>query len=240
MSREVSGPSNVEQGDSSDENETTDLSNKRLKSPSRRDSYSDSSRSADEEATDLPTQVCPGWNSALYQTSGEAVTHAHGQHEAHSGQEEAVCTVLCSDQEAPSKLEDRYAVYSYSLNVAEGVYKNFYFDQFIKIHFCLDFRSSRSQYWFICSFMGDSHVVQADPCFFCLFVHSGLPLDLPLIPTCRTIPDVPTSVLINDCYATPASELTPHLGGTNSLLGELEKNAEEYEPVICYLCLSVA
>ncbi|NXW00921.1 PTN13 phosphatase, partial [Fregetta grallaria] len=61
---------------------------------------------------------------------------------------------------------------------------------------------------------------------------SNLPLDLPLIPTCRTVPDVTSSVLINDCYATPASELTPHLGGMDSLLSQLEKNAEEYEPEV--------
>ncbi|NXE79940.1 PTN13 phosphatase, partial [Cochlearius cochlearius] len=61
---------------------------------------------------------------------------------------------------------------------------------------------------------------------------SNLPLDLPLIPTCRTVPEVTTSVLINDCYATPASELTPHLGGMDSLLSQLEKNAEEYEPEV--------
>ncbi|KAF1466941.1 Tyrosine-protein phosphatase non-receptor type 13, partial [Eudyptes chrysocome] len=116
---------------------------------------------------DSPAQVGLGWSSSLYQTSDEAVTQAHSQYEAHSGQEEAVCTILYPDQEAPSKseLED-----------------------------------------------------------------SNLPLDLPLIPTCRTLPDVTTSILINDCYATPASELTPHLGGMDSLLSQLEKNAEEYEP----------
>uniref|UniRef100_A0A8C3L0M7 Tyrosine-protein phosphatase non-receptor type 13 n=1 Tax=Chrysolophus pictus TaxID=9089 RepID=A0A8C3L0M7_CHRPC len=52
VNKEVSGPSNEEQGDSSEENETTDLSKRRLKSPSRRDSYSDSSRSGDEETMD--------------------------------------------------------------------------------------------------------------------------------------------------------------------------------------------
>ncbi|XP_010181602.1 PREDICTED: tyrosine-protein phosphatase non-receptor type 13, partial [Mesitornis unicolor] len=167
ISREVSGLSSGEHGDSSDENETTDLSKKRLKSPSRRDSYSDSSRSGDEEVTDHPTQVGPGWNSSLYHTSDEAVTLAHSQYEAHGGQEEAVLTGLYSDQEAPSKseLED-----------------------------------------------------------------SDLPLDLLLIPICRTVPGVTTSVLINDCCTTPASELTPHLGGMDSLLSQLEKNAEEYEP----------
>ncbi|PKU41715.1 tyrosine-protein phosphatase non-receptor type 13 [Limosa lapponica baueri] len=168
VNREVSGPSNAEQGDSSDENETTDLSKKRLKSPSRRDSYSDSSRSGDEEVIDSPARVGLGWSSALYQASDEAMTQAHSQCEAHGGQEEAVRTILYSDQETPSKseLED-----------------------------------------------------------------SDLPLDLPVIPTCRTVPDVTTSVLINDCFTTPASELTPHLEGMDSLLSQLEKNAEEYEPV---------
>ncbi|NXW43096.1 PTN13 phosphatase, partial [Nyctiprogne leucopyga] len=116
---------------------------------------------------DSPAQAGLGWGSALYQTSDEAVTHS--QYEAHGGQEEAVRTVVYSDQEAPGKseLED-----------------------------------------------------------------SNLPLDLPLIPACRTVPDVTTSVLINDCYATPASELTPHLGGLDSLLSQLEKNTEEYEPEV--------
>ncbi|NXI34243.1 PTN13 phosphatase, partial [Galbula dea] len=59
---------------------------------------------------------------------------------------------------------------------------------------------------------------------------SNLPLDLPLIPTCRTVADATTSVLRNDCYTAPASELTPHLGGTDSLLSQLERSAEEYEP----------
>ncbi|NXA22352.1 PTN13 phosphatase, partial [Ibidorhyncha struthersii] len=118
---------------------------------------------------DSPAQVGLGWTSALCQTSGEAVTQAHSQYEACSGQEEAVRTILYSDQEAPSKSEVE---------------------------------------------------------------DSNLPLDLPLIPTCRTVPDVTTSVLINDCFATPASELTPHLEGMDSLLNQLEKNAEEYEPEV--------
>ncbi|NXW72004.1 PTN13 phosphatase, partial [Hirundo rustica] len=61
---------------------------------------------------------------------------------------------------------------------------------------------------------------------------SDVPLDLPVIPTCRTVPDVTTSMLINDCYATPVSELTSHLGEIDSLLTQLEKNAEEYEPEV--------
>ncbi|NXO71497.1 PTN13 phosphatase, partial [Phainopepla nitens] len=61
---------------------------------------------------------------------------------------------------------------------------------------------------------------------------SDVPLDLPVIPTCRTVPDVTTSMLINDCYATPVSELTSHLGEIDSLLTQLEKNTEEYEPEV--------
>uniref|UniRef100_A0A8B9VI88 Tyrosine-protein phosphatase non-receptor type 13 n=1 Tax=Anas zonorhyncha TaxID=75864 RepID=A0A8B9VI88_9AVES len=170
VSREVSGPSTGEQADSSDENETIDPSKKRLKSPSRRDSYSDSSRSGDEEVMDSAAQVGSGWSSALYHPSGEAVPQAHSQYEARSGQEEAVRTILCSVHETSSKSE--------------------------------------------------------------LEDDSTVPLDLPLIPTCRTVPDVTTSVLMNNCFATPASELTPHLGGMASLLSQLEKNAEEYEPEV--------
>ncbi|XP_068869003.1 tyrosine-protein phosphatase non-receptor type 13 isoform X6 [Aphelocoma coerulescens] len=169
VSREVSGPSNGEQGDSSDENETTDLSKKRLKSPSRRDSYSDSSRSGDEEVMDSAAQVGLGWSSALYQSSGEAEARAQSQYEAHPGQKDAVRTILYPDQETPSKAE---------------------------------------------------------------LEDSDLPLDLPVIPTCRTVPDVTTSILINDCYATPVSELTSQLGEIDSLLTQLEKNAEEYEPEV--------
>uniref|UniRef100_A0A8C0ZJ60 Tyrosine-protein phosphatase non-receptor type 13 n=1 Tax=Cyanistes caeruleus TaxID=156563 RepID=A0A8C0ZJ60_CYACU len=162
VSREISGPSNGERGDSSDENETTDLSKKRLKSPSRRDSYSDSSRSGDEEVMESAARVGLGWSSALYHSSGEAEARAQSQYEAHPPQKDTVRTILYPDQEAPGKaeLEDRYK-------------------------------------------------------YFFLFV-----------------PDVTTSMLINDCYATPVSELTSHLGEIDSLLTQLEKNAEEYEPEV--------
>uniref|UniRef100_A0A8C6JWF0 Tyrosine-protein phosphatase non-receptor type 13 n=1 Tax=Melopsittacus undulatus TaxID=13146 RepID=A0A8C6JWF0_MELUD len=112
VSRQVSGLSNGEQGDSSDENETTDVSKKGLKSSSRRDSYSDSSRSGDEEVIDSPAQV--------------VMTQAHSQYEAQGGQEEAVRTISYPDPEAPSKseLENRYTVYNDTCNIEEGVYKN--------------------------------------------------------------------------------------------------------------------
>ncbi|XP_071609726.1 tyrosine-protein phosphatase non-receptor type 13 [Heliangelus exortis] len=169
VSREVSRPSNGEQGDSSDENEAADLGKKKLSSPCRQDSYTDSSRSGDEEVIDSPAQIGPGWSSVLYQPSAEAVTQAHGQYERPGGQEEAGPTILHSAQETPSKskLED-----------------------------------------------------------------SNLPLDVPLTPTCRTVPDVTTSALINACHATPASKMTPNLEGMDSLFSQLEKSAEEYEPEV--------
>lgn len=87
--------------------------------------------------------------------------------------------------------------------------------------------------------MSDNHIVLIPVSLgFLCFICSDVPLDLPAIPTCRTVPDVTTSMLINDCYATPVSELTSHLGELDSLLTQLEKNADEYEPVIHYFCLS--
>uniref|UniRef100_A0A8C0VPW5 Tyrosine-protein phosphatase non-receptor type 13 n=1 Tax=Cyanistes caeruleus TaxID=156563 RepID=A0A8C0VPW5_CYACU len=123
VSREISGPSNGERGDSSDENETTDLSKKRLKSPSRRDSYSDSSRSGDEEVMESAARVGLGWSSALYHSSGEAEARAQSQYEAHPPQKDTVRTILYPDQEAPGKaeLEDR------------NVYKSMLLDLFIEI-----------------------------------------------------------------------------------------------------------
>lgn len=126
-----------EQGDSSDENETIDPSKKRLKSPSRRDSYSDSSRSGDEEVMDSAAQVGSGWSSALYQPSGEAVPQARSQYEARSGQEEAVRTILCSVHETSSKSEledDRYVARDDPCSAAESVYKNRFLDLFVEIH----------------------------------------------------------------------------------------------------------
>ncbi|NXM77740.1 PTN13 phosphatase, partial [Serilophus lunatus] len=118
---------------------------------------------------DSAAQVGLAWSPALYQNSGEAETRAHGQYEAHSGQKEAIRTILYPDQETPGKAE---------------------------------------------------------------LEDSNLPLDLPVIPTCRTVPDVTTSILINDSYATPVSEMSPNLGGMDSLFTQLEKNAEEYEPEV--------
>ncbi|NXN08157.1 PTN13 phosphatase, partial [Indicator maculatus] len=59
---------------------------------------------------------------------------------------------------------------------------------------------------------------------------SDLLLDLPPIPTCRTVPEVPTSLLLKDSSAAPAAEPAPPVAGMDSLLSQLEKSTEEYEP----------
>ncbi|NXR13589.1 PTN13 phosphatase, partial [Semnornis frantzii] len=59
---------------------------------------------------------------------------------------------------------------------------------------------------------------------------SDLLLDLPPIPTCRTVPEVTTSLLLKHSSAAPAAESAPRLPGMESLLSQLEKSTEEYEP----------
>ncbi|KAM4708637.1 tyrosine-protein phosphatase non-receptor type 13 isoform 2-T2 [Discoglossus pictus] len=87
-------PLKLEQDDSSDENEeVTDKSIRRLKNPSRRDSYSDSSGTGEEDflptPDEMPTSV---WNAALYQMPATP-----------SIQEETIRTSYYTPQESPSK-----------------------------------------------------------------------------------------------------------------------------------------
>ncbi|XP_065452218.1 tyrosine-protein phosphatase non-receptor type 13 isoform X15 [Chrysemys picta bellii] len=174
ISTETSGASNGDQGDSSDENEVTDKSKKRLKSPSRRDSYSDSSGSGEEEVVVTPTQIAsPGWNSALYQTLDKMMTPAHTQYETPCSQEEAIRTIYYSAHEIPSKPE---------------------------------FEDSNPP--------------------------SPLPLDLPPIPSCRTVTEIAIPGLMDDAYNSTTSELVPQREKITSLLNRFEKHADEYEPEV--------
>uniref|UniRef100_A0A8C4VFC0 Tyrosine-protein phosphatase non-receptor type 13 n=1 Tax=Gopherus evgoodei TaxID=1825980 RepID=A0A8C4VFC0_9SAUR len=174
ISTETSGASNGDQGDSSDENEMTDKSKKRLKSPSRRDSYSDSSGSGEEEVVVTPTQIAsPGWNSALYQTLDKMMAPAHTQYETPGTQEEAIRTIYYSAHETPSKPE---------------------------------FEDSNPP--------------------------SPLPLDLPPIPSCRTVTEIATLGLMDDAYISTTSELVPQREKITSLLNQFEKHADEYEPEV--------
>nr|XP_056711281.1 tyrosine-protein phosphatase non-receptor type 13 [Euleptes europaea] len=102
-----SQPLNGEQEDSSDENEATDQGKKRIKSPARRDSYSDSSGSGGEEpAAAYPAQIASTrWSSALYQTPSKSTAQAHGPYETPCSQEEAIRIIYYSPHELPKKLE---------------------------------------------------------------------------------------------------------------------------------------
>ncbi|XP_067413224.1 tyrosine-protein phosphatase non-receptor type 13 isoform X2 [Emydura macquarii macquarii] len=174
ISKETSGTSNGDQGDSSDESEVTDQSKKRLKSPSRRDSYSDSSGSGEEEVVVTPTQITnPGWNSALYQTPDKVMAPEHSQYETPCSQGEAIRTIYYSAHEIPSKPE---------------------------------FEDSNPP--------------------------SPLPLDLPPIPSCRTVTEIAAPGLMDDAHISSISELVPQQEGMTSLLNQLEKHTDEYEPEV--------
>uniref|UniRef100_A0A8C8RFB3 Tyrosine-protein phosphatase non-receptor type 13 n=1 Tax=Pelusios castaneus TaxID=367368 RepID=A0A8C8RFB3_9SAUR len=175
VSKETSGASNGDQDDSSDENEVTgNNSKKRLKSPSRRDSYSDSSGSSEEEAGVIPTQMIrPGWNSDLHQTPDKVMAPAHSQYETSCSQGEAIRTIYYSAHKTPNKPE---------------------------------FEDSNPP--------------------------SPLPLDLPPIPSCRTVTEIAPPSFMDDAYIRSLSELVPQHGGMTSLLNQFEKQADEYEPEV--------
>uniref|UniRef100_A0A8C5YD19 Protein tyrosine phosphatase non-receptor type 13 n=1 Tax=Microcebus murinus TaxID=30608 RepID=A0A8C5YD19_MICMU len=94
-SKVSSQPSCVEQGTSSDENEMPDKSKKRCKSPSRRDSYSDSSGSGEDDLVKAPAKISNvTWSSALHQTLNNMVSQAQSQQEAPKSQEDTICTMF--------------------------------------------------------------------------------------------------------------------------------------------------
>ncbi|XP_023053876.2 tyrosine-protein phosphatase non-receptor type 13 isoform X4 [Piliocolobus tephrosceles] len=105
-SKDSSQPSCVEQSTSSDENEMSDKSKKHCKSPSRRDSYSDSSGSGEDDLVTAPTNISSStWSSALHQTLSSMVSQAQSHHESPKSQEDTICTVFYYPQKIPSKPE---------------------------------------------------------------------------------------------------------------------------------------
>ncbi|XP_062992402.1 tyrosine-protein phosphatase non-receptor type 13 [Elgaria multicarinata webbii] len=97
-------PSSGEQDDSSDENEAADKNKKCVKSPSRRDSDSDSSGSGGEELLANAAQTAsPKWSSALCQTPNKSATQAHSPYETPCSQEETIRTIYGSSHESPRK-----------------------------------------------------------------------------------------------------------------------------------------
>ncbi|XP_036751753.2 tyrosine-protein phosphatase non-receptor type 13 isoform X10 [Manis pentadactyla] len=104
--KEPSHPLCVEQGISSDENEVNEKSEKQCMSPSRRDSYSDSSGSEKEDLVKAPAKTPNmSWGSALHQTPSNVVSQAQSQHEAPKSQEDTICTMFYCPQKIPNKSE---------------------------------------------------------------------------------------------------------------------------------------
>ncbi|XP_005401411.1 PREDICTED: tyrosine-protein phosphatase non-receptor type 13 isoform X13 [Chinchilla lanigera] len=105
-SKDPSQPSWVEQNSSSDGNEMSDTNKKPCKSPSRKDSYSDSSGSGEDDLIKAPAKISNmTWNSALHQTLNNMVSQAQSQHAAPKSQENAMCTMFYYPQKTPNKLE---------------------------------------------------------------------------------------------------------------------------------------
>ncbi|KAJ7327165.1 hypothetical protein JRQ81_016924 [Phrynocephalus forsythii] len=106
LSKGIPQPASGEQDDSSDENEGTDVNNKRIKSPSRRDSYSDSSGSGGEDLAASESQIANlGWSSALYQSPNKSVAQTCSPYEAPCGQEDDFRTMYHPPYEASKKTE---------------------------------------------------------------------------------------------------------------------------------------
>ncbi|XP_007465782.1 PREDICTED: tyrosine-protein phosphatase non-receptor type 13 isoform X5 [Lipotes vexillifer] len=96
----------VEQGTSSDENEMSDKSKKPCTSPSRRDSYSDSSGSGEDDLVKAPAKIPNmSWSSALHQTLSNMVSQAQSQHDTLMSQENTICTMFYYPQKTPNKPE---------------------------------------------------------------------------------------------------------------------------------------
>uniref|UniRef100_A0A8C3W7X6 Tyrosine-protein phosphatase non-receptor type 13 n=1 Tax=Catagonus wagneri TaxID=51154 RepID=A0A8C3W7X6_9CETA len=99
-------PACVEQGTSSDENEISDKSQKPCTSPARRDSYSDSSGSGEDDLVKSPAKIQNmSWSSALHQTLSNMVSRAQNQHNTLRTQEDTICTMFYYPQKVPSKPE---------------------------------------------------------------------------------------------------------------------------------------
>ncbi|XP_035882796.1 tyrosine-protein phosphatase non-receptor type 13 isoform X7 [Phyllostomus discolor] len=103
-SKDPSPPACAGQGSSSDENEMSDKGKKQCVSSCRRDSYSDSSGSGEEDLVKAPAKIPNmNWSSALHQTTSHAASQAQNQHEATKSQEETICTMFYYPQKIPNK-----------------------------------------------------------------------------------------------------------------------------------------
>ncbi|XP_048220228.1 tyrosine-protein phosphatase non-receptor type 13 isoform X5 [Perognathus longimembris pacificus] len=105
-SKEPSQPSSMEQGTSSDENEMSDKNTEQCKSPSRKNSYSDSSGGGEDDLVKAPAKM-PNmtWSSALHQTLSNTMSQAQNQHEAPKRQEDTIHTMFFCPQKISNKPE---------------------------------------------------------------------------------------------------------------------------------------
>ncbi|XP_036886557.1 tyrosine-protein phosphatase non-receptor type 13 isoform X8 [Sturnira hondurensis] len=103
-SKDPPPPACAGQGSSSDENEMSDKSQKPCTSSCRRDSYSDSSGSGEEDPVKAPAKIPDmSWSSALHQTPSNAAPQAQNQHEATKSQEDTICTMFYYPQKILNK-----------------------------------------------------------------------------------------------------------------------------------------
>ena len=108
----------AEQGTSSDENEMSDKNRRPCTSPSRRDSYSDSSGSGEDDLAKAPAKIPNmSWSSALQQTLSNMMSQAQSHHDTLRSQEDPICTMFYYPQKVPNKPEHegRYCQYWASL-----------------------------------------------------------------------------------------------------------------------------
>ncbi|XP_063775940.1 tyrosine-protein phosphatase non-receptor type 13 isoform X2 [Pseudophryne corroboree] len=101
QSSKCSDHSLVQEQDSSDENEEmTDASTRRLKNPSRRDSYSDSSGTGEEDFIPIQDDT---WNATVYQTPSAMGAPLHNQSDATDMQEETIRSSFYTPEQTPFK-----------------------------------------------------------------------------------------------------------------------------------------
>lgn len=97
----------------------SDKGKKQCASSCRRDSYSDSSGSGEEDLVKAPAKIPNmSWSSALRQTPSNAASQAQNQHEATKSQEETIRTMFYYPQKTPNKpgREHRYCQYFNALH----------------------------------------------------------------------------------------------------------------------------
>ena len=102
----------------------SDKSKKQCASSCRRDSYSDSSGSGEEDLVKAPAEIPNmSWSSALHQTPRNSASQAQNQHEATKSQEDTICTMFYYPQKIPSKpgFEHRYCQYFNALHSKQRV-----------------------------------------------------------------------------------------------------------------------